>query len=139
MKIKKRVYDALIHSCPDSPYEIGGVIGTADGVIGRFAFDNQENEYGKYRPNTDYLNSIISEWYKENISFCGIFHSHYPSGDSLSKSDLEYIDIIMFALRNFCPILYFPIIIPNQKIVLHRAVIADLKLVTETEDLIIID
>lgn len=139
MKIEKRIYDALIHSCPDTSYEIGGIIGTIDGVIRCYVFDKQKFEYGIYRPNTKYLNHIIAKWQKDNVSFCGIFHSHYPSGDNLSKSDLEYIEIIMFALRDYCSILYFPIIIPNKKIVLYRATIVDSRLVTETEDLIIID
>lgn len=139
MRIEKRVYDVLIHSCSDAAYEIGGIIGAINGVIRRCVFDKQKPEYGIYRPNTKYLNHIISQWQKDSITFCGIFHSHYPSGDNLSKSDLEYIEIIMFALKDFCPILYFPIIIPNKKIVLHRATIINSKLVTETEDLTIID
>lgn len=139
MKIKKSIYNAIIRNSAETPYELGGIIGITDGVISCYAFDNQKSEYGIYRPNTEYLNYIIDEWQKNNISFGGIFHTHYPVGHGLSNNDLKYIKKIMYSLKNFYQILYFPIIIPKKEIILYRVQIINTSLEIKEEDLILIN
>lgn len=138
MKITRSVYNEIINGCPRSPIEAGGILGAEHGVIMYAAFDSTGGEYGKYAPNTDYLNCTISNWQGEQIDFAGIFHSHYPVGELLSGSDVEYIKTIMNALKNACSELYFPVVIPDKKIVSYKAEIIDGDVVIKKDKIILI-
>lgn len=137
MKITRSVYNEIINGCPCSPIEAGGILGAEQGVIKYVVFDSMGGEYGKYVPNTDNLNCTISDWQCKQIDFAGIFHSHYPVGELLSEPDIEYIKTIMTALKNACSELYFPIVIPGEKIVSYKAEIIDGDVVIEKDKIIL--
>lgn len=121
MKILKKVMLTLIHTIPCSPIEVGGVIGGKGQVITHCVFDPGGQGYGIYSPDVEYLNRVIQEWKAEEISFYGLFHSHYPKADTLSNGDKQYITTIMDAMEGQANVLYFPIVIPNSHIAAYLA------------------
>ncbi|MFR5797566.1 MAG: hypothetical protein ACLUFX_01820 [Oscillospiraceae bacterium] len=77
----------------------------------------------QYIPNVNDLNRIIEKWNKENILFCGIYHSHYLGDMRLSKGDMQYIKSILKALQSITDRLYFPLVFPKKEILVFQAVI----------------
>lgn len=115
----------MIFSAQETPIETGGILGIKSNIVSECVFDLSKNEYGKYVPNTEMINKTISLWQKDSINFGGIFHSHYPSGTELSQQDIKYIKEIMLAVKNYYSFLYFPIVIPQKQIAVHKASIKD--------------
>lgn len=139
MRIKKETLYKIITMCPETPFEIGGIIGETSGVICEVLIDNRINEYGKYTPDTEMINRTIFSWSKKNINFKGIFHSHYPCNNSLSQGDIEYIKKIMISVNKFYSHLYFPIVIPQKNITVYKAEVKHNKLRITNDELTIID
>lgn len=126
MQIRKSIYIYLMQSTPVSPIETGGILGGRNGIITHCKFDTGKNSirsYGIYTPDTTFLNQYIQTWAKNDISFYGIFHSHYPISTELSLSDKRYISQIMVALFPQVTTLYFPIVIPHSHMSVYRACI----------------
>ncbi len=119
LEIKKSVYESLLYSSPCVPPESGGVIGGNNKIVTCFVADAGKisTEFNRYQPDTDKLNHIISKWFENGINFMGLFHTH-PSGDEkLSQADLIYIKSIMTSIKEYTTSLYFPIVIPKEKII----------------------
>lgn len=122
IQIKNEVYIKLA-SIPVMEYEIGGIIGEKNNIICEVCFDKTRPNYrmGIYKANTEYLNKKIEEWQNNSINFCGIFHTHTDKSKSLSKGDIETIKAIMKDLPNDIDKLYFPLILPKDKLYLYSA------------------
>ena len=128
LKIKKNVYYSLLNDTPPAPPETGGIIGSMDGVVICHFADIRDvsNKFYRYYPDTEKLNKIISIWDKYSIDFMGIYHSHPLGYDELSYADIQYIKNIMNSNKEFKHKLYFPLIVPQSKIISFCAVnIAD--------------
>lgn len=115
MKILQNIYDVLC-SLPCAPPEIGGILGGKSGIISTYVIDlglDVFDNYDHYYPNVKRLNQIINDWTKQEISFYGIFHSHFSGGEQLSLGDQKYIFQIMMTMPQEVNELFFPIILPN--------------------------
>lgn len=124
MKIIKAVYEKLLNETPLLPPETGGIIGGKRGIVTAAYFDKQSDllaEPSTYAPDIYTINQIIASWNAKNISFLGIFHSHYSNDPEISPGDTKYIQIIMCAMPPQVHSLYFPIIIPRKTIIGYRA------------------
>lgn len=139
MKINKNVYRKILANTPVSPIEIGGIIGMKSEIVTDCFLDYSGSNYGKYCPDIELINKKINQWIEEGVTFCGIFHSHYPSGEQLSSDDTEYINHIVLNLKDCCDFLYFPIIIPDKRIVAYKAKIVDGEVVILPDEIEIID
>lgn len=139
MKLKRTIYNELLNSCPDNPVEVGGILGSADGVVMTYMFDNGKSEYGKYSPNVNFINNTMCLWDEQGIDFAGMFHSHYPSGKNLSYADKEYIKAIMLSIGDNYSFLYFPIVIPKKEIISYKAELKNEKVIISFDKIYIID
>ena len=120
MKITDCVYKELI-SLKSVPPETGGIIGAKGDIIDTVFLDNPNGE-GFYVPNIEFINSVISQWENDGISFCGMFHTHAPQWSTLSKEDENYIRNIMSSMPARIEKLYFPLVFPNKGIKAYAAV-----------------
>ncbi len=122
MKILKSIYCDILNCC-DVPPETGGILGEKDGIISHFIFDKGlgSTEYAIYIPNTIQLNEQINKWRYDGINFCGIVHSHMSEQPTLSSTDKEYIELILHSLSHFTKQLYFPIVLPGERIISYKA------------------
>ena len=106
--------------------EEGGLLGSSTGkVIDCFFPDYQASIKTKnsYTPNIFYLNQQLQEWEKNEITFCGIIHSHLTNTPKLSDADIRYIEKIMKAMPNSIKQLYFPLIVqPKTQFISYKAV-----------------
>lgn len=124
LKIKKSVYESLLADSPCVPPESGGILGGNDKIVTCFLADagKSPTEFNRYEPDTKKINNVISDWLNCGIDFIGIFHTH-PSGDEkLSQADLIYIKSIMTNIKEYTNTLYFPIVIPKEKIICYCTV-----------------
>lgn len=90
--------------------ELGGILGSKNGVITTFYFDeNSQFSNNSYYPCVATLNHQISEWSKSGILFCGVIHSH-PRGDTkLSHDDILFARKIIECNISRIDKVYFPI------------------------------
>lgn len=139
MRIKSEIFNSIILDFPNIPIEAGGILGGTSGAITKYILDSGKGEYGKYTPNTKMINKIIFDWAEKGIEFYGICHSHYPTGEKLSSADIEYIKRIMIALSDLYDYLYFPIVIPQKKIIPYKAEIANNNILISKDKLFLID
>ena len=136
MRIKRSVYRTILRTVPSVPPETGGILGSRNGIIAAVCFDTGLHasfpECAVYQPDTERLNHQIAVWAKENLSFCGIFHSHLPHERSLSSGDLVYIQNIFQICKQLSE-LYVPLIIPETQLIPFRAFRngTDVKIVSE--------
>lgn len=126
MEIRHQFYQKLLHAFPAVPPEAGAILGGQNGTITHFAYDSGILCYESaiYTPSTDRLNRVIQEWAGQDISFYGIAHSHPPGQVELSISDMAYIMRIMDHMPDSIQTLFFPLVIPGERIipfVAHRA------------------
>lgn len=124
IKVCHRVLRDILSFVPCVPPETGGVIGGQEGIISAYVLDSggpKSNGYDYYAPDTIFLNHTIEQWRKEGIELYGIFHTHFPEGQYLSKGDIRYINVIMNALPPQIDSLLFPIVIPRKKMIVYRA------------------
>ncbi len=127
MKISKQVFNIIEKSSVDRQSEIGGILGSSNNdVVDDIVIDNAPIETLKacvYYPNIEFFNCKIAEWQKENISFMGMFHTHFAGVKTLSKGDINYINAIMKVMPDFIEFLYFPIyVLPDKKLICYRAI-----------------
>lgn len=112
--IKQHVVKDIFDTIGNRPYENGGILGVQNQIVCRYAFDIYSNNSDiSYQPNTEYLNTIIRNWFDENIMLCGVVHSHSPDCEYLSKQDINFA---LSIINNSCgqvSQLFFPIVIPK--------------------------
>lgn len=128
MRIHTRVYEQIMYSMPSVPPESGGIIGmNQNGLICDVWFDKGIECSGGmvYQPNIERMNEIIAAWQEKGIIFSGIFHSHRPGNEFLSLEDLSYVRAIMYESSPIVNELYFPVVIPQIKIVPYLALRED--------------
>lgn len=126
MKINQSILTDLLERTPIPPPETGGILGGQAGVITRYYADMGVSHMpAHYMPHADILNRVIERWKAERIDFYGIFHSHYKRDRVLSKEDIQYIEKIMWGVPQTIETLYFPIVLPQQEIIVYRADKAD--------------
>ena len=139
MQILKSIYHSIVYNCPKVPPESGGILGGNKNIITTYMFDEglKSNLYDEYIPNIDFLNLAIFEWQKQHIQFYGIYHSHFPGGDTLSIADEKYIEKIMKSIpyRE----LFFPIVFPNEGMIVYRAKFTNRQLRLLKESLVLIN
>lgn len=123
MDILEKVCQLITHSYPAVPPENGGILGIRDGVVCEYLHDrsSQLTDKAVYIPDVQWINCCIEEWNRKGISFGGIIHSHLSGQMYLSDTDKEYIHLIMNAMPGSVNKLYFPIIIPGEKIICFSA------------------
>ena len=117
MIITKDAYLRLL-LLPSVPPETGGLLGSHHGIIDTICIDRScaFKEKAVYVPNVQYLNRQLLNWQKCGINFEGIFHSHPTNSPELSQDDKAYIQTIMQAMPLHFNKLYFPVILPGEKI-----------------------
>lgn len=141
MKILTHVYQYICNSVPSAPPEIGGILGSMDGVVCKCQIDSgRPKSCGcSYSPNVDILNNTINSWQKEGILFHGIFHTHFFGVRTLSDGDIAYIDAILHAMPVYIHELYFPIVVlPEKQMVPYLARRSGKTVDIKTDELIIV-
>ena len=123
MRIQKALYRQILAQMPPAPPETGGILGRVGSTICAFAFDPGSPcpDRAVYTPRTETLNRIIREWAEAGVEFCGILHTHPQGQEELSSGDLSYIRRILDAMPPEIRWLWFPVILPEQKIAAFRA------------------
>lgn len=141
MKIRKTVLKELNMLVPDTPPEIGGILGSKDNdCITDMTMDKIETSTIKacrYEPNVSYLNKCISEWATNGIYFKGVFHTHFMGVRTLSDADRIYINKIMQNMPDSIKYLYFPIfVLPERVFVCYKAERRNYEISITCEDVI---
>ncbi len=134
MRISSMLYNKIIHTLPTN-YETGGILGGENGTITCAVFDILQRSDSPccYDPDVELLNSHISNWQEMGIEFYGLFHSHLGLLDSLSDADKQYAKEILQANDDVVAQLYFPIVIPNKRIISFVVRISDGRLVVSKD------
>lgn len=126
MKIDCSVLDAINAFVSDYPPETGGILGSSDGkCVDKLVMDiplKTSTRPCSYSPNVDFLNENIKIWQEQNVSFMGIFHTHFVGVKTLSCGDKKYINAIMAAMPDNIEQLYFPVfVLPDRTLVCYKA------------------
>lgn len=94
--ITKRVWEEIIKTIGRSGLETGGILGCQGGVITDYYYDFHGKSFeNEYYPDVYSINKVISVWTKNNISFCGLVHSHISTFRYLSYGDIVFIKDIL--------------------------------------------
>lgn len=128
MKIQEMVYRMILDTIPKVPPETGGILGCRkDRVICDFSFDSGigHKEGMEYVPDIQEINRHIELWRQGGVEFCGMIHSHPPGVETLSLEDKAYICRIFAAAPITVRRLYFPILIPREKMIPFVAIRKD--------------
>lgn len=141
MKIKNDVYRSILTSHITTVPEQGGILGEKNGKIVEYYHDKEAStcsSQAEYAPNIVNLNTKISEWAKDGITFIGMIHSHPKDEYTLSNSDMLYIKKI-FESYEIGTTLYFPVIVPGGTIIPYAVTKqeVDLSVVQEEIDIYI--
>jgi len=113
MFIKYNTYKSIIKTLSKYPIESGGILGARKNIICRFYADESCIGNNYYIPNIKKLNSVIEYWFKSDILFSGIVHSHPNGFNKLSNEDTKYaVEIIK---NNNMKSILFPIVSQNKK------------------------
>ncbi len=124
MNILTDVYQYICNSAPSAPPEIGGILGSMNGVVCKCQIDpgRPQSRGCFYSPNVDILNKTINSWQRDGILFYGIFHTHYFGVQTLSDGDIAYINAILHAMPSYIHELYFPVVVlPEKRMVPYLA------------------
>lgn len=123
MKILSELYDRLLAEVPPPPPETGGILGARGGIVcaAYFDFGRSHSTRAVYEPDIARLNGQIVDWEQSEITFCGMFHSHLPGADTLSDGDRRYIARILAQMPVQIQTLFFPVILPEKRLVAFRA------------------
>lgn len=119
MQIYKEVYDYILNNVPNCPPEMGGILGREKEIICDVQLDYGINsdKLCSYEPNVEFLNKVIGNWQQKSIQFCGMFHTHFYGIKTLSDGDKEYIYSILTAMPKTVVKLFFPVVLPEQKVI----------------------
>lgn len=125
MQISRELYSEILHSTENPPPESGGILGGHDGIITAFVSDKGKkiDASYKYEPDIAVLNETIDKWLREDVDFMGVYHSHPKNQEKLSAADIEYINKIMKSVKGYTNRLYFPLVIPKEKMICFYALI----------------
>lgn len=142
MRISKQVIKIMKRFITKEPPETGGILGSSNGdLINNIILDYPSVVTAKpciYMPNVDFLNEKIANWQENNISFKGVFHTHFAGIKTLSCGDKKYITEIMIAMPSEIESLYFPIyVLPDRQIVVYIARKIGSVIEISSEDLLI--
>ena len=123
IKIAASVYQRMMMDMPYPPPESGGILGSRDGVVCKIYLDQSQQSQTSliYQPDIEQLNHQIQAWQQDGIRFAGMFHTHIAEEETLSGDDLAYIKRIVHVLPKGYGQLFFPIVIPNTKIIMYSA------------------
>lgn len=118
MKIIESCYRALL-SLPPVPPETGGLLGGRDGIIDTWYLDRAAPVLDRavYIPDLPYLNRQLEIWSAQQMDFMGMFHSHLREEPRLSQADQAYIGKIFAVKPAHMAWLFFPVVIPGEKII----------------------
>ena len=122
------------------PPDSGVIFVGKKGIISIYMIDygiETINHYDHYFPDLQKINQTIHQWEKSEIDFYGIFHTHFPGGDELSRGDKKYISKIMKVMPTEIDKLFFPIILP-QKMIGYQAERYDSEVYISRDDIKII-
>lgn len=125
MKIQSAIHNYILKACELLPFESGGIIGSKNGVITSCLHDvglEEKGSMGHYVPDTEALERQIALWQKEDIEFCGMYHSHFVSHPWLSSGDVQYIKEIMNSLDGAEKLLFPLVLVKEKQIVFFEAV-----------------
>ncbi len=125
MRIRKNLYEKIQNLVNPFPPECGGILGRKGNIVTDFVYDEgmKSEKMCSYVPNVKVLNEIIQRWKDEDITFSGIFHTHYFSIRTLSHGDRCYIEAIMQNMPDEVKELYFPIVVmPQKEMVAYKAI-----------------
>ena len=123
MNILRLVHDKIVEQCAFTPWETGGILGGGSHSVTSFHIDrpSENGSPNHYRPNVDYLNQAIWRWRHDKIALLGVFHSHLAGDTSLSMPDRGYIYQIFQALPASIEVLYFPVVLPRERMIGYKA------------------
>lgn len=119
--------------------ETCGLLGGVNGTI-KYHYQNSTHKDGQCACylEGEKIDKVISQWQGNGIEFYGIYHTHPICDDRLSAQDISYITAIMDALSQDVECLYFPVVLPNKKMTVYKAVNKG-KVVIEKETVIQVD
>ena len=121
MKLLKEVYTRLV-SLPPAPPETGGIIGSENGIGMTICEDTCSEKNGfSYSPDVQFLNKTIEQWCENDVSLYAVYHTHIEGGYELSKQDKAYAEKIIRSMPDSIKQLYFPIVIPSDRVVAYKA------------------
>lgn len=127
VKIQLEVYKKIMSLCKDNTNETGGYLGKTGQTICEFEFDSgirSENQ-GIYKINEERLDNVLKKWESDNILLCGILHTHLTGNGKLSQGDIIFIEKFMrYNMSNYKEF-YFPIVLPQDKIIFYQAKISN--------------
>ena len=142
MKIAKNLLEYLDCSIKDFNHETGGILGSdkANTITEIILDKNNTNQHPcSYSPNTKYLNSVIEQWYTDNIQFLGIFHTHLGNAKALSIGDRKYITEILKSAPDKTDKVYFPIYtLPDRDLIIYSAYLKNEELIINEESVEVI-
>ncbi len=143
MTITKNALNTIIIASNSTDAEIGGLLGgDKNGLITTVFIDYPQRDAmsrSEYHPDTTLLNEQIALWAEKDISFIGIFHSHFSGSESLSDADQYYICQIMQSNEEILKHLYFPVfVLPDNKLYPYKACTVKGKIVINCETLKVI-
>lgn len=97
MKVIEILYEQILNEQRTIPLEAGEILGGRDGIVSIYHFDGgmQSDKMCSYIPNTKRLNETVRSWQLENLSFMGIYHTHFWNVDTLSANDMIYMERIV--------------------------------------------
>lgn len=124
MNISADICQRILNSVPTAPPEIGGILGSMNGIICQCRIDTGCSDGCGcfYSPDVEALNDTIRHWQQRGILFCGIFHTHFFGVKTLSDGDIAYINAILQAMPACISELYFPLVVlPDRQIVPYLA------------------
>ena len=125
MKINSGLLAALLAQLPETPPEVGGLLGGQGEEVTTYVLDSGRagSPPCSYTPNIAYLNDILKDWARNGIVFQGMFHTHFYGVRTLSQGDKNYIFQIMEAMPKQIQRLYFPVVVlPEKELALYKAV-----------------
>lgn len=125
MKIRKKVYHDILTMVKETSPESGGIIGGRNGVIEFAEYDAgiPQGRMCSYSPDVQRLNQVITKWEQQDITFCGMFHTHYFRVETLSEGDISYIKKIMDSMPERIEKLYFPLVVlPQKEMIVYTAI-----------------
>lgn len=119
MVIEKEIYQKILSTFPSVPPEGGCILGANGDVVCLFEYDSgfPRLDMAVYMPNVEFLNHVIQQWASKGTQFYGLAHSHPYGQQSLSSSDISYINTIMQAMPANIEKLYFPLVFPGEEII----------------------
>ena len=143
MNITSDILNFIISEVPIQKKEMGGLLGydknrTIVSTILDRGLHKDTHDY-TYYPNIPLFNKTISEWAENDISFAGIFHTHYSDQADLSTADIIYIEKILLSLPKEIDVLFFPLLlIPSKAFIPFEAIIDEKGTIHIREDRLII-